>query len=226
MSPICTAPQSESNLPFTIYIYRTWLKHHTLFVQKTTKTAGNFMYSVYMLTRSSGTICICQKSIQEIFFYLIRGEWDFWQKLPWPAPCFQLHQHRNIHMARWVGLSNFDRILLSFKNILNSPNYCVRWLKSRSCSMRQSALGPFRKTTGILLALGCASYILRCRWAYKWCVCHIYRVSWRGDSGMNDDVSIHSYHFLVKLRSDHLNPLLHGEYPPRYAGATTTQGTT
>ena len=30
---------------------------------------------------------------------------------------------------------------------------------------------------------------------------------------MNDDVSVHSYHLLVKLRSDHLNPLLHGEYP-------------
>ena len=111
MSPICTAPQSGSNVPFTIYIYRTWLKHHTLFVQKTTKTAGNFMYSVYMLTRSSGNIRICKKSIQEIIFYLIRREWDFWQKLPWAAPCFQFHRPRNIHMAKWVWLSNFDRIL-------------------------------------------------------------------------------------------------------------------
>ena len=71
--------------------------------------------------------------------------------------------------------------------------------------------GPLPKDNRYFV--GCAFYVLRCRWAYKWCVCHIYRVPWRGDSGMNDDVRIQSNHFLIKLRSDHLNPLLHDEYP-------------
>ena len=63
------------------------------------------------------------------------------------------------------------------KNILNSPNYCERWLKSRSCSMRQSALGPFQKTTGVLLAF----YVLRYRCAYKWCVCHFLKGTMAGE---------------------------------------------